>query len=56
MSLKKPWRFEGWEITPSYIVLPTERQMYFCEKDGKLKSFHPMQSAKKRSEVEQLLK
>jgi hypothetical protein len=57
MSLKKPWRFEDWTIYPSYIVLPEEKQSYWCDKDnGAFRNLKPAKNAKTRSEVEQLLK
>ena len=55
MSLKKPWAYEGWEITPSYIVLPTERQTYWCERGKEFRDLRPDRSARSRGEVEALL-
>ena len=56
MSLKKPWKYKEWEIIPSYIILETERQTYWCEHDnGSFKNLRPNQNAKRRSDIEALL-
>lgn len=55
MSMKKTWHFEGWEIIPSYFVLPTERQTFWCERGDEFKILKPFPNAKTRKEVEALL-